>query len=518
MAQSTLSQKFQEGFSLLRFEPAPAGDRFFAVPDGSVPGNDSSPLRAMVLAHMTLGPSLSRTDAAGQTSALIKRQYLVHLDAGYFPTSWLFLHVDQPLVAAQSGDTAASPSGAAVADTRLGARFGVVGSENAGFSFGPGLDVWLPTGSQAELAGDGKFRVEPLLAASGRADFFVWSTRVGYQFRRHLDTESLEIGNNLTLGAAAGVLLFDDVLQVGPELYGSLLTSPARGGVGSGANTALEGLLGARVHVGDIVIGAAAGPGLSTAPGTAPRALLSVAFAPQAKYERAAPVQTPPAPAPTPSAEPEPAVAPPTAAPAPEPEPAEPAAAEPTPPAPAEPAAAEAPAPKPPPPDSDGDGVPDNKDACPKQAGVESTNPKHNGCPEPPAPAPRAAARPVAAPPQRHAATDRAQATFSGFRSLPNGGAVVFVELSSPVSVSLERKTNTLTYTLANTTVPVRNNRNPLLTQDFASVVESARLVSDKKATRLVIRLNTAVEPQQRMVARGSHATLEIEFPPPAAR
>src|SRR4051794_28146392 len=45
-AQYSLSQEYSEGFSLLRFEPTPAGDRFFGVRDAFVPGNLSSRFRA----------------------------------------------------------------------------------------------------------------------------------------------------------------------------------------------------------------------------------------------------------------------------------------------------------------------------------------------------------------------------------------------------------------------------------------------------------------------------------------
>ncbi|HWZ92961.1 MAG TPA: hypothetical protein VNW92_29045, partial [Polyangiaceae bacterium] len=48
-AQFSPTQEFQTGFSLTRFEPAKAGDRFFAVPDAAVPGNTSSRFRALLL-------------------------------------------------------------------------------------------------------------------------------------------------------------------------------------------------------------------------------------------------------------------------------------------------------------------------------------------------------------------------------------------------------------------------------------------------------------------------------------
>src|SRR3954470_16225831 len=61
-AQYSLAQDFRRGFSLLRFEPAPAGDRFFGVREGYVPGSTSSRLRAAVIGNVPVAPLLSRTD------------------------------------------------------------------------------------------------------------------------------------------------------------------------------------------------------------------------------------------------------------------------------------------------------------------------------------------------------------------------------------------------------------------------------------------------------------------------
>ena len=54
--------------------------------------------------------------------------------------------------------------------------------------------------------------------------------------------------------------------------------------------------------------------------------------------------------------------------------------------------------------DTDGDGVPDARDACPKEPGIESSDPKTSGC----------AARVDAG-----KLKDHAEITFSGYQSLP---------------------------------------------------------------------------------------------------
>jgi hypothetical protein len=148
-AQYSPTQEFQTGFSLLRFEPAKAGDRFFGVPDAAVPGNSSSRLRAQLLGDFATAPVLSRTDnLTGETVNVIGWQAITHLGVAYFPIDALLFSADAPLLIAQSGNATTAPAGPALGDTRIGIRYGLVGSENASFSLAPAFDVWAPTGSQ----------------------------------------------------------------------------------------------------------------------------------------------------------------------------------------------------------------------------------------------------------------------------------------------------------------------------------------------------------------------------------
>lgn len=552
-AQYSLNQPFSQGFSLLRFEPAPAGDRFFGVRDAYVPGNPSSRFRAALIGNVPVAPLLSRTDnLTGNTADIVKRQFVTHVDASFIATSWLMFNADLPWVVSQSGDGESAPSGTALGDTRVGARVGVLGGENKGYSFAPSLDVWLPTGSQDKLTGDGHVRAQPMLNMSGRSGFFIWSAGIGLQLRRKYDSGSLEIGNAWAFGAAAGALLLDDVLQVGIETYGTSLTSPARGTTFDSKSTALEALFGARVHASDFVFGAAVGPGLGEAPGSAPRVLFNVAFAPQLKYEP--PIYIPPQIADDRDHDgvPDPVDACPDAK------------------GPARDDATQsgcpdaAPLPRdrdddgivdandacptvrgeastdkakngcpvatdrdgdgivdnddacpeskgvpstdatqrgcpPRGPDLDGDGVTDDRDACPKFAGVPSDDPKQNGCP--------AKVATVEAGP--------ASVTFAGFRGMPDGRSVVYIELTGPIAFEVRKSHGTITYTLVDTQVPIRNNQNPLITNDFPSSVMSAVLSSDKKSkdAYLILKLRDDFDPKQRLVKRGNGAALEIELP-----
>jgi len=116
----------------------------------------------------------------------------------------------------------------------------------------------------------------------------------------------------------------------------------------------------------------------------------------------------------------------------------------------------------------------------------------------------------LAAPPVRGA-----EITFSGFRLLPGGRSLIFVEMTDPAVVEVSRAGQVVEYKLLGATVPLRNNRNPLLLRDFNSSATSALLVREplKKSVRLVITLRSAVTPTHRMVARGKSSVLEVELP-----
>ena len=150
--------------------------------------------------------------------------------------------------------------------------------------------------------------------------------------------------------------------------------------------------------------------------------------------------------------------------------------------------------------DGDGDGVPDASDACPKEPGIKSSDPKTSGCPA------RVDAGKI---------KEKAEITFSGYQSLPGDRGIVFVELTDPVAVEVTRKGQVIEYKLVGASVPLKNNKNPLLLRDFVSSAITVQLVPDKKSVRLVITLRGNAKPSHRMVARGKGAALEVDLPAP---
>jgi OOP family OmpA-OmpF porin len=546
VAQSALDQGFAEGFSLLRFEPAPAGDRFFSVNDAS--STDVPEIvRAMLLGHYTLKPTIVRTDAdTGERREIVSSQLYAHLDASVVPLPWLLLNLDAPIALVQEGEGPAAPDSPAFGDLRLGVRARVVGSEHAPFSFAPAVDVWFPTGSEDNLTGDGSFRVLPKLNASGRAGPFIYAANLGYLVREYLDTGSLEIGNTVNFGLGAGFLLVEDRLQVGAELNGGGFVASERDDNFASATSPLEALFGAKFRVQDVVIGGGIGPGLSDAPGTAPRVVFSVAYAPASKYwpgeeapkdfrsvdrdgdgvddnsdacpDQAGLASDDPAtngcPAPTASDRDGDGVDDDSDA------------------CPDQRGERSNEAGKNgcPLPDSDGDGIPDQTDACPDEQGVRTNDNATNGCPRGPRDTdldgiedakdacPREAmSLTPGSPTDGCPGKGPVEATFAGFRPNENGSSTVFVQLTDAVKVEVVEKNGEFAYVMKGATVSLKNNRNPLVASEFDANVARAQLLPEKGAVRLVVRLKAAVKPTYRMVRAGKGASLEVSIPPPPA-
>jgi len=124
--------------------------------------------------------------------------------------------------------------------------------------------------------------------------------------------------------------------------------------------------------------------------------------------------------------------------------------------------------------------------------------------------------------------------TFAGFRMLGDGRALLYVEMTSKVPVSVQKQKNVVTYELEGAQVLLKNNRNPLITSQFATILDSARWVvvrpASKKGKRaraaenavprvqLVLRLREDVTPTHTFSERPSGAVLEITLPAPGTK
>jgi hypothetical protein len=115
---------------------------------------------------------------------------------------------------------------------------------------------------------------------------------------------------------------------------------------------------------------------------------------------------------------------------------------------------------------------------------------------------------------RRSLRADAAVATFPGFRLLPDGRSRIYVELTKAVSVDERRAEGKLVYVIHDARVPVRNNRNSLITTHFVTPVGRARLLSAGADVELVIDLRQAASASQKIVtADNGGVRLEVDFP-----
>lgn len=321
--------------ALSRFEPTPAGDPLFGVPSPFIGGHLVP--RGLALFDHAEDP-LTLSDGASPERVIVGSQSLLHVGGSLSLWDRLLVSASLPLALAQSGDGAAAAAGAgapeapsspALGDLRLGVRVRLLGDDGDPFQIGTSASLHLPTGSSDAYMGEGAVRVTPQLLLGGRVARVVWSVAAGAVMR------SSESPSTLAYGGGAGVLLWDERLQVGPEVYaetmlqGGSLSLTARERVEVERTTSAELLIGARLRpLAGLVVGAAAGPGIGDAIGTPSfRAMGTVAWAPPARPPAGAAADT------------------------------------------------EANA------DPDMDGIPGAQDACPYAHGPASADAKRNGCP-----------------------------------------------------------------------------------------------------------------------------------------
>ena len=315
-----------EGYALQQFDPTPAGDDFFGVRSADTQGHLLP--RAVLGFDYASDPLVVGTD--GQ--AIVGTQAFLRADVSLSLFDRLLLSVDIPVAVAQSGDSPTvsgflfpSPDGPEMGDVRLDVRSRLLGKPRGPIELGIGTSVYLPTAPSDSYAGDGGVRGQPHLTLGGRIDgpiAILYSGTGGLMIRTSGNPSAV------TYGAAVGAAFLDDMIQVGPEIYGATILgdeSPLTTDEVTVAapGTGIELIGGAKLRVlGGLVFGFAAGGGLSQGVGVpTSRVIGLIGWAPRA------------------SADPD----------------------------------AES--------DRDRDGIPKSADACPDVRGEASEDPDKNGCP-----------------------------------------------------------------------------------------------------------------------------------------
>jgi OmpA-OmpF porin, OOP family len=319
------------GIALDQLDPAPVGDAFVGVPSPFARGNWV--VRASLMFDYASQPLKLTPDGGGPSAMVVSRQGFFDLNASLTIQDRLLFSVLLPGAITQNGDNPivgrtilASPKGPQIGDLRLGLRVRMIGDDEDPFQLGLGANLYVPTAPDSSFAGEGAVRVEPQLIAGGRFNAGVpWVySAFGAVMVRPSHNPSM-----IVYGAGIALSLWNDRLQLGPELYastpiqGSTFTLTDTLKISSNTSTNAELLFGAKVRMWkELFAGWAIGPGLTQALGT-PEVRFVGTFGWAPGLPRVSATHG----------------------------------------------------------DSDGDGIPDLIDACPYAFGPKSDDPKKNGCP-----------------------------------------------------------------------------------------------------------------------------------------
>ncbi len=310
---------------LPKFDPAPAGDRFFGVPSPFAPGKLT--FHGGIVLDYAHDPLVLEDSNGKVLGKIIEHQLFLHLNVAFSIINRIEINADMPFALVNAGDGKVaggtfsgtnafqSPDQAGVGDLRLGARFRFFGEYYDPFQISLGGYVWLPTATDGDFIGSG-IRGEPQVLVGGRADRFIYSVMLGPEFRQPRSVGGVKISHQFDWGAGVGLLLGTQrQFQVGIETTGGVTLEDT-----STRSTNAEALVGAKYRIiNPIEIGAGVGPGFASGVGTPDvRAVFNLFYTPEP---------------------PKPIL------------------------------------------DRDHDGIPDDKDACPDEPGPKSDDPKKNGCP-----------------------------------------------------------------------------------------------------------------------------------------
>ncbi|MBW2523269.1 MAG: OmpA family protein [Deltaproteobacteria bacterium] len=353
------------GVAIDRYEPPEPGDPFMAVPSPSIGGHL---VPRLMLTYDVAYIPFEVEDSSGELIPVIWGMQVLHANASLALWDRLMVGVGMPIVVDQGpglrqttidGGVYSMPNGAAAGDFRASLRGRIVGEYEDPFQLSVGSYFYFPTGPDNSYVSEGSFYAHPHLLLGGRARPFIWSASGGTMLRTSGNPHAV------TFGGAAGLLLFDDLLQIGPEVTGQVALDdweiyPAYGTSALSFERVNAEVLGsATTHIANMfTAGVAGGAGLTNAPGTPDgRALLRFGYAPQPEPEREAGLD-----ADGDRIEDDVDACPKT-----------PGVAD------VDPAKHGCPRPK----DQDGDGIVDAEDACPERAGKASDDPAKHGCPRP---------------------------------------------------------------------------------------------------------------------------------------
>jgi len=172
----------------------------------------------------------------------------------------------------------------------LGARVWLAGQRDGVARAALGTYLWLPSGDPSRYTGDEGARSMPHFVLDGRVRSFFYAAQLGVTIRRQVQVLDIGVGSELGGGLASGVDVLRERLMAGVEIVGATVVAGSAQGESvdpfSATTTHAEAHLCARLRIGDLVTGVAAGPGLTPGIGTPSiRAVTTVQYAPEGVRE-----------------------------------------------------------------------------------------------------------------------------------------------------------------------------------------------------------------------------------------
>ncbi len=272
--------------TLNRFRPSELATDGFAVsrPDVGEVGR----LDVQLYGDYSSNPLVFRPGGGGGDVSLVSDQLAGHLNISVGVHERVMVFAGLPVNLLMDGDDVSGLAGIAGADgfgmgdAFFGGRVRLAGHAGGAFALGASLAVFLPTAEwtngDQRYSGDSTLGLAPELLAEGNFGGFRWAANLGAHIRPSaLEIGSLTYGHEMTygLGVSQG-FLDEDALRVHADLFGAVNFEDWLGR----SESPLELLVGPKYHHNSgLVVGAAAGPGITRGYGTPQfRAVATLAY------------------------------------------------------------------------------------------------------------------------------------------------------------------------------------------------------------------------------------------------
>lgn len=273
-AREAAAQEVQRrDIDLPKFNPAPAGDRFFGVPSPYAAGEIT--FHSAATLDYARRPLTYEQDGE-ELGVVVSDQLHLNLGVTLSILNRIAISANMPFLLLNRGNevsgeryTLLEPSGEALGDLRLGVRVRLFGEYHDPFQLGLGGYFWIPTGSDSAYVSNGSVQGQPQLLFGGRAaERVVWSVMAGPTFKGTSPVfGGIELDHTMNFGAGVGVLLADNrTVQLGVESAGGfVMTNPDD----STTNAEILGSVKWRLPKAEFLeVGLAAGPGVASGIGT----------------------------------------------------------------------------------------------------------------------------------------------------------------------------------------------------------------------------------------------------------